>query len=421
MIRLLVLHIPALILVGVANGFPTVTAALLTVPIAAAAAIAGMDRLDRRLRTLGATAGLLTGSAVLIHLTHGLIESHFHFFIVIGVVLLYHDWTVFLVAFAYVIAHHGVVGSLDPQTVWNHPSAWDRPLLWAGIHGGYVAAASIAHLLGWRLNEEERARADDYAGELTLYAGELERSNEELRAADALKNDFLSRVSHELRTPLTTIAGFSETLLSRWDGLPDQARLLQIQAISRQTARLERLVSDVLDVTRIEAGAITPQARTVVVRASLLEAVDAVGVGGHQVGVRCPPELRAHVDPDHLEQIVVNLVTNALKYGHPPVVAGAIGGDRCVELYVDDAGDGVPERFVGDLFQRFSQASTGDTRTARGVGLGLSIVRALVEANGGSVGYRRSPSGGARFLVTLPVRGSLSGATEEGAVRTGTR
>lgn len=419
-VRLLLLHIPALVGIGALNGFSVSSSILLTVPLGVAAVVASLDGFDRRLRTLGATAGLLTASAVLVHLTNGLVESHFHFFVVVGTVMLYQDWTVFLVAFTYVLAHHGIVGSLDPEAVWNHPSAWGRPLLWAGIHGGYVAAASVAHLIGWRLNEEERARADDFAHELTLYAGELERSNEELRTADALKSDFLSRVSHELRTPLTTISGFAETLVTRWDGLDETSRQLQIQAIRRQTERLDRLVNDVLDVARIDAGVITPQARTVVVRSALGQAVGAVADGASNVDVRCPPDLRVHVDPDHLDQVVVNLVTNALKYGRAPIVVGAVPADGAVEVHVDDAGDGVPERFVDDLFERFSQASVGDTRTARGVGLGLSIVRALVEANGGAVAYQTSPMGGARFSATLPVRGPLSGAFDRTAVRTGT-
>ena len=129
-------------------------------PIAAATAIAAWPAVARRWRMAAATFGLVTCSALLIHATDGLIESHFHFFAVIALVTLYQEWMPFVLAFVFVVVHHGVVGLVLPTQVYNHQAAWNRPLLWAFIHGAYVALASTANLVAWRLSENERARTE---------------------------------------------------------------------------------------------------------------------------------------------------------------------------------------------------------------------------------------------------------------------
>ena len=125
-----------------------------------------LGALGRRDRRLGATAvafGLLTASAVTVHLSHGAIEAHFHFFVMIAVLTLYEDWLPFLAAFAYVLLHHGVVGLLEPESVYNHADAFAHPLKWALIHGAFVAAAGAANVLAWRLHEETRGHLRELA------------------------------------------------------------------------------------------------------------------------------------------------------------------------------------------------------------------------------------------------------------------
>jgi hypothetical protein len=110
-------------------------------PVALAAAVAS-GPYRRRVCSVAATLGLLTSSAVLVHLSGGVIEAHFHFFVVLSIIALYNDWTSFLVAVGYVIAHHGVIGVLAPQDVYNHEAAWASPWKWAAIHGLFVLGAS---------------------------------------------------------------------------------------------------------------------------------------------------------------------------------------------------------------------------------------------------------------------------------------
>ena len=106
----------------------------------------------------------MTCSAVLVHLTSGLTESHFHFFAVVAFITLYQEWLPFAVALAYVVVHHGVVGVWAPTAVFNHADAWERPLLWAVIHGGFVVLASLASLATWRLTDVERQNVERVLG-----------------------------------------------------------------------------------------------------------------------------------------------------------------------------------------------------------------------------------------------------------------
>ena len=109
----------------------------------------------QRLRACLTSVGLLASSAVMVHLSGGVIEMHFHFFVALAIIAFYQDWVVFLVAIAFVLLEHGVTGVIYPTGVYNHQAAWNNPWLWAGIHAVFVAAASAANLLGWRVNEQQ--------------------------------------------------------------------------------------------------------------------------------------------------------------------------------------------------------------------------------------------------------------------------
>ena len=138
-------------------------------PIAVCACVATPNRLGERvlpeshahrIRAVMTAAGLVISSAELVHLSHGLVEMHFHFFVMLGVITLYQDWTVFLTAIVFVAAHHGIVGTLYPKDVYNHPAAWANPWTWAAIHAGFVLAASAAQITAWRFTEDQYRRAE---------------------------------------------------------------------------------------------------------------------------------------------------------------------------------------------------------------------------------------------------------------------
>ena len=221
---------------------------------------------------------------------------------------------------------------------------------------------------------------------------------------EAMK-DFVAVASHELRTPTTVIRGFASTLQRRWDDLDDMSKREFVDAVARSAQRLSRLVDDLLIVSRIDADGATDEAELVDVGESVLAAVDEMGGEGSivRVDIDVDGAPRAFMAPHHLRRIVRNLLENAIRYGQPPVEISAREVGGAIEVRVSDHGEGVPPEFVTRLFERFARADTAVSREKGGTGLGLSIVRGLVQANGGEVGYEPAPSGGACFVVRLPL------------------
>ncbi len=163
---LLWLHIPALALFGLFRATPLIHLSGELIALAGLAALATFPGFSSTLRSIFATVGLTTCSALLVHFSGGVIEAHFHFFIVVPLIALYQDWRPFLVAVAYVVLHHGFVGTIAPQDVYNHPAAIADPLRWAGIHGLFVLGEGIACIAAWRITERSTAVADLFAEKL---------------------------------------------------------------------------------------------------------------------------------------------------------------------------------------------------------------------------------------------------------------
>jgi diguanylate cyclase (GGDEF)-like protein len=154
LVWILSLHLPALLAFGLLRGYPLWHVSIDLAPIALLTAVALHKRAGRRIRSSAAAVGLVTCSAILVHLWGGQTEGHFHFFVVVGLLALYQDWTPFLLALVYVVVHHGVMGAIDARSVYDHPSAIAHPWQWAGIHAAFVVAASAASLVSWRVNEQ---------------------------------------------------------------------------------------------------------------------------------------------------------------------------------------------------------------------------------------------------------------------------
>jgi serine phosphatase RsbU (regulator of sigma subunit)/anti-sigma regulatory factor (Ser/Thr protein kinase) len=153
LVILLWAHAVAVPIYATVRGYPFQHVLTESALLPAAGLIASFDVVSQRVRMIATSLGLLTASGILVHLSGGLIEMHFHFFVMVAVVALYQDWLPFLGAIAYVAIHHGVVGVLDPKSVFNHPAAQNNPWKWAGIHAAFIGAISVACLVGWRLNE----------------------------------------------------------------------------------------------------------------------------------------------------------------------------------------------------------------------------------------------------------------------------
>lgn len=167
-IAVLWLHAAAMPVVGLATGNTAGHSFFEAGIVASIAFVASLPGRGRKLRAAAAALGLVTSSGLLVHFSGGYIEAHFHFFVMVALMTLYQDWVPFLLAIGFVVAHHAVVGTLDPASVYNHPAALAHPWVWAGIHAAFITALSAVCLVCWRFNEQLRARFElilDAAGE----------------------------------------------------------------------------------------------------------------------------------------------------------------------------------------------------------------------------------------------------------------
>jgi hypothetical protein len=230
---LLYAHVAAIFVFGLVRRYPIVHCLIDASPVAILTTLAAFPRFRRSLRSALASLSLITCSAVLVHLSGGAIEMHFHFFVALGVLTLYQDWHPFLMALGYVVVHHGLLGVIAPQSVYDHPSAWRNPWVWAGIHGFFVISASIALIISWRLNEIERARSEGYRVKL----GEAS-----LRRQQALEiNDNI-------------VQGLTVAQLALELGRPEESLLAVEDTLAKARTIISSLLGEMQDEDALNAG-----------------------------------------------------------------------------------------------------------------------------------------------------------------------
>jgi signal transduction histidine kinase len=214
--------------------------------------------------------------------------------------------------------------------------------------------------------------------------------------------DLVSTVAHELRSPLTSVKGFTATLLAKWDRFTDEQKQIMLQTVNADADRVTRLISELLDVSRIDSGRLELHRQVVDVAGAVRRACDGHVAQGEpperfvleELGT--PPEM--WLDPDKLDQIVGNLVENALRHGDGTVTVVVQATDDGVDVTVTDEGEGVDEEIQPMIFGKFWRGR----RRRGGTGLGLYITKGLVEAHGGMISVAHAPGGGAQFRFTLP-------------------
>jgi signal transduction histidine kinase len=261
-----------------------------------------------------------------------------------------------------------------------------------------VRGAALGVLHVGTLTPREFARDEvellQLVAERVAIAIERAQVHEELIQLDQLKLNFVAIASHELRTPATAVYGVLKTLVERGPALDEELREELLRVGVEQGERLRRLLEELLDLSRLDARAITVEPRPLVVKAALADVVQAATPAAVELDI--PDDLAAVVDPLVLERVVSNLVANAVRYGAPPIRIAAQQRDRHLRVSVEDAGPGVPQELEGRIFERFARGA-GET----GHGLGLAIARAYAQAHGGDLVYDRRP-GGARFELLIP-------------------
>jgi len=290
----------------------------------------------------------------------------------------------------------------EPPRLWEDAEVLDidfpggRLIVWTSPYAPFFGdeelalLQSLGALTGLALDRVRLYQAE-HSARLAL-----ERANE-------VKLDFIALAAHELRTPMTTIHGFVTTLHHLGDQLEEQQRHQVAEALVQQTDRMARLVEQLLDLSRLDAEAIEIAPEPIALRPHLQEIVAAAAAEPDAVEIDVEDKAIATVDRNALDRIVSNLVSNAFRYGTPPIRVHAEQTDRHFRLSVEDTGGGVPPEFVPDLFERFTRSDRG-RETPGGTGLGLAIARSYARAHGGDLFYEDAEPHGARFHLVLPTR-----------------
>jgi signal transduction histidine kinase len=224
-------------------------------------------------------------------------------------------------------------------------------------------------------------------------------SEQQLHARLQASTELTHELAHELGTTLAVIIGFAETSERHWDRLTDEQRRELFHRVGVHGRRIQRMLRRMLLADTTQPRPAGPQPQPVELWEVALSHLPDLGVPS--VDIDCPQDLRVQADPAYLDEIVVNLVENADKYGGPPIVVSARRTGDVVELAVIDHGPGVPEDFVPRLFERYARPEDTPAHVP-GTGLGLYLVEKLARALGGSVRYEPNEPHGARFIVTLP-------------------
>ncbi|MGH2411210.1 MAG: sensor histidine kinase, partial [Chloroflexota bacterium] len=242
---------------------------------------------------------------------------------------------------------------------------------------------------------------------------ELERAaNLRLQSVMRLQDEFVATVSHELRTPLTSILGFSESLLDHWDRFDDDHRRLNVEKIQRSGQRLYRLVRDLLQMSRLEAGSLRVNPHSLHVLPIIRQAVEELALKFSDQAVQVETEVHSATiwaDADRLRQIITNLLDNAAKYSPhgSPIAISWTASPPWGTLRVHDQGSGIRPEDTSRLFRRFSKLDTAAREGHVGTGLGLYICKQLMESMGGEIWYEYSdrPRAGGRsaFCLRLPL------------------
>ena len=397
-------------------------------------------------------------SGLLIHLTGGRIETHFHVFGSIALLAAYRDWRVLIPATIVVALDHGLRGIYWPQSVFGVVTASPWRTLehaaWVVFEDIFLVQFCIQSVREMRAIATHRARLEStnerIEAEVTHRTEELQAANEEMAAqqeelqammqelesmnaalesarrvaeeADMAKSEFLANMSHEIRTPMTAILGFADTLLEDGDmSLAPESRISAIRTIQRNGDHLIRIINDILDLSKIEAGKMSVESMSCSPVQIVADVVSLMKVRADQQRIALNVEFEGplpasiEVDPTRVRQILVNLVGNAIKFTET-------GGVRFVIRYVEapasriefdviDSGTGMTPEQAARLFKPFSQADSTTTRRYGGTGLGLTLSKRLAELMGGNVTLVDTQPGiGTRFRATISV-GAVARAT----------
>lgn len=405
-------HVPFIALVASWLGRGVVAPTLMALVLAAALQASWLTRGSAPVTRYVSAVAMMGEPALLVYLFSGhpwQMDMHMYFFATLALVIGWCDWRPIIVGAIAIAAHHLMLNFVFPLAVF--PGGADLPRVY--LHASIVAFQTIVLVwLSFTLDASFR-RIKAMSDEIVRYNGTLEVKTREANAASIAKSLFLANMSHEIRTPMNAILGFSHLAL-KTDLSPKQADY--VSKIKAASSALLSLINDILDFSKVEAGMLTLENGHFEIRETIENATAISAVKAAEKGV----DVRIAIDDDvpttllgdalRLNQIVLNLVSNAVKFTERGGVILSVRAverrdpDLVLEISIRDTGIGMTPEQQANLFRSFSQADSSMTRRFGGTGLGLAISKQLVELMGGSIRVDSTPGAGSTFTFTVKLQ-----------------
>lgn len=359
-------------------------------------------------------------SSLLIQVTGGRIETHFHVFGSLAFLAMYRDWRVLVAPTVIVAVDHFVRGLLWPETVFGivtpSPWRWLEHAGWVLFEDTILVYACLQGVREMRAIAGRTAELEESRRQTQEQAAELERARDAAERANHAKSEFLANMSHEIRTPLNAVLGFTDLLLNEGEEIEPAERQDHLATIRRSGRHLLTLLNDILDLSKIEAGQLDVERLRCDPHEILAEVCSVLRVRAAEKGLSLNYDWEAAVpstvetDPARLRQVLVNLVGNAIKFTEMGGVqltarlvedASAGATSSLLEVAVRDTGVGIPAERLSAIFNPFVQADSSVTRRFGGTGLGLAICKRICERLGGDVRVESAVGLGSRFVFRV--------------------